>query len=599
MHATVTSCRLRSGWRAWLRSAHVVLCGILWSLQLSGIASAAPTPTPTPVSVDQREAIAVWPAVTLLKDDDGRLTLDDVMAAPGRFEVHQGTPSNLGRSATTVWLRIPLDVTGTQTLSRVFEIDYPPLNRIDVYLVQHGEVLSHNALGNELDYEMRPLPSRTHAAPLTLPPGRSELFVRVHTQSSLVLPMTLRTPECFSIQESLSQMLNGMLAGVALCMLAYSLIHGVSLRDRAFLAYAVMVAGNTVFFFSYYGVGQQYLWPHAPHLAQQISPLAVLVAIAGGCGFVRVALAVDEISRWGGHALRGVSALAIGSIAANLLGLIDYRAMQLMTSALGPLFTGAVLPVALMRAWRGERSATILVVGWVCYTVGAISLTLLLRGQFEPTVAARYLYPAAAILEMAVWMVVLGMRVQTVQRSADRTRIESETLRALAHTDALTGLPNRRGLQGHLAAALPQSQPRQLLAVFLLDLDGFKPVNDRHGHDVGDALLVAVGKRLQAELRGSDVVARLGGDEFVVLAQGLADEAAAHRLGQKMLSAFEAPFEAAGQHCKVGLTVGYALAPLDAASADELIKRADAAMYAGKAAGRGRVERSPATVDAA
>ena len=120
-------------------------------------------------------------------------------------------------------------------------------------------------------------------------------------------------------------------------------------------------------------------------------------------------------------------------------------------------------------------------------------------------------------------MAVLGLRVQAIHRNADRARLETETLRALSQTDALTGLPNRRGLQDRLQLALESATPQQMLAVFLLDLDGFKPVNDRYGHDVGDALLVAVGKRLQQQLRGSDVVARLGGDEFVVLASGLAD----------------------------------------------------------------------------
>ena len=134
----------------------------------------------------------------------------------------------------------------------------------------------------------------------------------------------------------------------------------------------------------------------------------------------------------------------------------------------------------------------------------------------------------------------------------------------------------------------------ETIAIYMLDLDGFKPVNDRYGHDVGDALLIAVGHRLQAELRSSDVVARMGGDEFVVLACGLADEAAAHTVGHKLLAAFNQPFDAAGHRCDVGITIGYALAPQDSLSGADLLKRADAAMYAGKQAGRRRVLRSTA-----
>jgi diguanylate cyclase (GGDEF)-like protein len=135
--------------------------------------------------------------------------------------------------------------------------------------------------------------------------------------------------------------------------------------------------------------------------------------------------------------------------------------------------------------------------------------------------------------------------------------------------------------------------------VMVIDIDNFKLINDHYGHEAGDRVLRAVGQRLQAQLRASDVVARLGGDEFVVLAAGLPDEGSAHALGQKMLNAFDEPFSIEGQPCRVGLTAGYALAPLDGQSADELIKRADAAMYAGKEAGRHRVQRGGRSLAAA
>ena len=212
-------------------------------------------------------------------------------------------------------------------------------------------------------------------------------------------------------------------------------------------------------------------------------------------------------------------------------------------------------------------------------------VSMLLRGYAEPTVLAQYCFPAGILVEMAAWMGVLGVRVQAMHRSADRARLECEGLRTLAHPDALTGLPNRRGLQDRLAAALPQATPQRPLAVYLLDLDGFKPVNDQHGHDVGDALLVAVGQRLRQQLRNGDVVARLGGDEFVVLAGELSDEAAAARLGDKLLAAFDEPFNVLGQRCKVGLTIGYAMAPANGQRGNDLLKSADAAMYAGKRAG--------------
>jgi diguanylate cyclase (GGDEF)-like protein len=274
-------------------------------------------------------------------------------------------------------------------------------------------------------------------------------------------------------------------------------------------------------------------------------------------------------------------------------GLLGYRPAQSLVTVLGLVFTLGVLPVAFVRARRGERVASNMLFGWAFYILGAVTMAGLLRGYVEPTVWTQHLYPFSTTIEMSAWMAVLGLRVQTIHRKAVQTRVEADALRALAHTDALTGLLNRRGLQESLAGALQRCSPHEILAVYLLDLDGC------WGHDVGDALLVAVGRRLQAHLRGGDVVARLGGDEFIVLAGGLADEAAAHGLGQKLLGAFDAPFDAAGQSCKVGLTIGYALAPHDGCSAEELIKRADAAMYAGKQAGRRQVQRGGRSLVAA
>ena len=132
---------------------------------------------------------------------------------------------------------------------------------------------------------------------------------------------------------------------------------------------------------------------------------------------------------------------------------------------------------------------------------------------------------------------------------------------------------------------------RGWLAVYGLDLDGFKLINDRLEHDDGDALLVLVGQRLCAQLHSSDVVARVGGDEFVILVAGLAGDADAQRLGSKRLSAVEQPLMVDRQICRVGLSIGLALAPHDGRDANDPLKQAGAAMCAGKQAGRHTLRR--------
>jgi diguanylate cyclase (GGDEF)-like protein len=558
---------------------------------VAGLAMAAVPALAEPLQLDGRAAIDVWPAVRVLADERNAYSVEQLLDQAQRFEPTQGTPGNLGRRAGTVWLRVQLIVPGVEPVRRVLEIDYPALNHADLYVLRGGQLQSHHRMGNALLRSERALATRTHAAPLLLAPGEHELLLRVQTLSSVVLPFTVRSAEDFTRYESQVQLVQGVLVGLALCMLLYSLAHWVSLRDRVFLDYAFLLLGNVLFSLSYFGIGAQYVWTDWPQVSTQIAPMGIMVAVAAGARFTRATLAVHEVSKVADLLLRVTGGAALAGLAAMLLGVLGYRSAQTLVTVLGIAVTLLVLPVAAMRSWRGERVATYTLIGWAFYTLGALTTAGILRGLVEPTFWSQHVYPFSTMIEMAAWMAVLGLRVKAIHSNADRARVESETLRAMAHTDALTGLPNRRGLNDRLGLALRDAVPGRMLAVYLMDLDGFKPVNDRHGHDVGDALLVAAGQRLQAQLRGQDVVARLGGDEFVVLASGLADEAAAQALGHKLLTAFNAPFDANGQRCEVGLTIGYALAPLDGGTADELLKRADAAMYAGKAQGRRRVQR--------
>jgi len=192
-------------------------------------------------------------------------------------------------------------------------------------------------------------------------------------------------------------------------------------------------------------------------------------------------------------------------------------------------------------------------------------------------------------------MRMLSLRTQAARRAAHRATLERDAMRSLAHTDPLTHLPNRRGLNAALAKVLPLNEDAPLAAVYVIDLDGFKPINDQHGHDVGDELLVAVARRLQHLVRNDDVVARVGGDEFVVVVSGLQRASQAAELGEKMLDAFSQPFRLGDIGCQIGLTIGYALAPLDGNNAKALLKMADESMYRGKHAGKHCLQRATPT----
>jgi diguanylate cyclase (GGDEF)-like protein/PAS domain S-box-containing protein len=149
-----------------------------------------------------------------------------------------------------------------------------------------------------------------------------------------------------------------------------------------------------------------------------------------------------------------------------------------------------------------------------------------------------------------------------------------------AHHDALTGLPNRdrllQRLEGALAAA--RHLGRSLPLVFL-DLDGFKPINDRHGHATGDALLQALAQRLRRQLRADDLLARVGGDEFALLLSDADGAAQVARIMAKLEDVLREPFELNGLRLHVGCSWGLAQYPADGGDADALLAAADARMY--------------------
>jgi diguanylate cyclase (GGDEF)-like protein/PAS domain S-box-containing protein len=194
-------------------------------------------------------------------------------------------------------------------------------------------------------------------------------------------------------------------------------------------------------------------------------------------------------------------------------------------------------------------------------------------------VRARFNAIRAGIAAPTGWVAILDD--VTVERA------NAEALAERATHDQLTGLPNRALLEDRLAQALARSERHHTpVAVLFVDLDRFKPVNDRYGHQVGDQILREIGRRIGRTMRADDTSARLGGDEFVVVAEGLdRDQAAA--IAERIVEAVSEPVVIDGARVSVGASVGIAWSATGSAEPAELIAAADHAMYEAKRSGSG------------
>lgn len=185
----------------------------------------------------------------------------------------------------------------------------------------------------------------------------------------------------------------------------------------------------------------------------------------------------------------------------------------------------------------------------------------------------------------------VGHLTAAFNRLLDKLSDTQAALRDMAHHDPLTGLPNRMLLADVLRRALARAQRDGTeVAVLFLDLDGFKPINDAHGHATGDEALKQVAHRLTSAIRQADTVARIGGDEFVILLSDLhaGDRSGVAQVAAKCLSALAPPFQAMGHTCQLGASVGIAVGH-GALPPDALMSAADTAMYSAKQAGKGQV----------
>ncbi len=193
--------------------------------------------------------------------------------------------------------------------------------------------------------------------------------------------------------------------------------------------------------------------------------------------------------------------------------------------------------------------------------------------------------------DMAASCEVFRLNVLALDQAHEAARLAEEQAQLLARHDALTGLPNRRVFTANLELALERARKKLgLYSVLLIDLDEFKKINDLQGHQVGDAVLCEIARRLEANLRKTDTAARLGGDEFAVITEGEMDPQEhlehAKRLAARLIGVIREPIEAGEFRIEMGASIGIASAQVEASDVTSILRAADIAMYRAKQSGR-------------
>ncbi|MBV1775476.1 sensor domain-containing diguanylate cyclase [Burkholderiaceae bacterium DAT-1] len=550
----------------------------------------------------------------ILKDPTGQMTINDVMHATG-FKPLNGLIS-IGVAKQPVWIRIELENTAADPH---WQLEIRPFLLYDfrAWVPDTSGGLKEYRMGEREPFSARPYPWRQYLLPMHLPAGTSRtVYLRIQHGNHVILPIQVYRMQHWSGIALRDSLLFGAGFGIVAAFALYNIFLFARLRDRMFLLYGATILSYAWFMFDLYGFGSQWLYPHGDFLgpARNVLPNSLSNVF---CALYALYMLDSPDAKPYFRRIMWASIPLYGLAIICMLARIHYLSV-LINQVVPAITVSLVMYTAVQRIRQGQRTALYILLGLLPALI-SMTLLVLVRYNILPYHAFPIALPLAGeVIESILFSQALAERfiklrrdkAQAMQRMLEeknlrlsealRHEVELEAkiaertealqrsearLRDMAFQDGLTGLPNRRLFDDRLEALLNQAIRQDApFALCIIDLDGFKPINDQYGHDAGDAVLREIAERFASLTRAGDTVARLGGDEFALLLPNFDNRFEAHSAFiERIERVCVPPVYVDGLILQVGASIGIARSnALDQLCADALFRAADQAMYAHK-----------------
>ena len=528
-----------------------------------------------------------WGALGLHTDvfteDTNPLTLDEARAlyAQGRFSPGARPALSFGIGSRPVWVRLGLFNPYNGPRNYYATLGTTWIDRLDVYLVSNDGMAVELHAGDDLPGAIGIRPGHGVGLMLPLPTGHSELYVRAQTPDPLLLPITLVPEREMAAKDRSVSYAYGALYGFLLALIIYNCVLFFGLYQRSHLYYSLYLLCFIAMNFAYTGHGFAYLWPDRPDVQRFIIVAAILIYSTSGLFFASSFL---DLAKHAPRLCRWVHGFAIGGLVAMALCIALNSQLAAVLLAFSYLTTVTVIMVSLggyaMFTQRGY--GTFFFAATLFGMLGAATTTVSVWGAIPYNLFTYHGIDVGIVLEATLLALALARQVSYEQIA----RLKAEYV---AQHDPLTELYNRRGFFDLSRAtwALCQRNSRPL-SIIILDLDHFKSINDRYGHEGGDKLLISVSRLITMTCRAGDFLARWGGEEFVILLPET-DLIQARQLAERIRQLIEDTGHAY-RHEVIRCTASMGVADYAGdADLNALIARADSYLYEAKASGRNRV----------
>ncbi|MEH6422251.1 sensor domain-containing diguanylate cyclase [Pseudomonas sp. CGJS7] len=560
--------------------------------------------------------VALAPFTAYYHDRDGSLDLTGArtLLAQNKFKPLPDNNSSFGFQPGAYWFHVAALNRNAEVPHWLLVQGFALSDRLDVYTQPRGGAMSHQLGGDSQPFSARAIRYRHPNFQIDLPPDQIvDIYVRVQSESSMQVPLTLYTPNAFTELARDAQLGIGLYYGILVALFFYNLVLWLTLRDSSYFWYLFHICAFGLVLLTLNGLGFEYLWPNSPWLADHSVPLSICLAQVGMQQFARNFLELQQRWRFGDWIGLGMIGffVALGIAATQ----IPYRVATPIASAAVFVSIGwiAVETIVVMR--RGYKPARLFLLAWSAFLLGTGMFAAIAFDLLPKMFITEYGVQIGSALEMLLLSVALGYRYASLRNENERVvreakeqlehKVEQRTteLRATleqledAHTrlretsqrDALTGLHNRSHFREAFEALLHRSRRQgRPLVLMMIDLDHFKQINDHHGHLVGDECLRwAAGLIAQVLIPQHALLARFGGEEFVVVLPDHDLDSGAQVAEQLRLRLSSQPCPSRSHDIPVTASIGvHEIAPDSDMGVEAALQFADQALYLAKAEGR-------------
>ena len=531
------------------------------------------------------------------------VTLNELLVQPPVFEPSSHAEDlNLGYTQHDVWLRTQVRNDSSEAQRWMVQFEYPFLDHVTLYTLRQTSIEAQQS-GSALTVDQRALAHRQAVFPIEMAAQETiTLYTHVAASGSKMLNYNLMTPEAFYAQNDRHNFWLATYFGILLALGLYNLMLFFGLKERVFLYYSLFTLGFTVAILTFNGTGTLMFWSALGDNTSRLVAIGFTFASTMATLFTQSFLNTKGYTpRW--HRVLSYFRIycSLALIATLLLPIQPALRLMDVTGFMAALL---MLICGIYCVTQRVPSSRLFVVAWSLFLVGACVFALRNLGILPANFITLHGIQIGSALEMLLLSFALAARFNKLKRQKERAQADmvmtlkkqetvleqkvaarTKALEHLANYDVLTGLLNRHGLARSAEGALERTrQHNHRLALLMLDLDRFKPINDDYGHEAGDFVLQKVAKRISNLARKRDHCARFGGDEFIIIMENIGHDDTLATIEARIGEAIHSPIELpCGKRVSVSVSVGISTCQgAECATLESLLREADSQMYAVK-----------------